>query len=328
MRALQLTTARTPPEIVTLPDPVPGPGQALIRVTAAGLCHSDLMLLGMPAGMLARNGIRLPLTLGHEIAGTVVTAPTLAPGTPVAVYGAWGCGTCRTCRSGRENYCPTPPRPPGLGSPGGLAEYVTADERHLIPTGDLTPTQAAPLTDAAVTAYHAITRCRPALTEGASAMVIGAGGLGHLAIQLLRATTAATITAIDPNPHARTLATALGAHHTAPHPTTQADAILDFVGTQETLDAAAAAIRPDGHITIIGIARGTIPTGYDTPTRGATISTVHWGTHDDLRAVVALAQQGKIHTTAHTYALADAPAAYAALRANSFTGRAVVLPTH
>ncbi|WP_274524491.1 alcohol dehydrogenase catalytic domain-containing protein [Micromonospora trifolii] len=326
MRAVQLTAARKPPEIVTVPDPEPGPGQALVRVDAAGLCHSDLMLLDMPRGMLARNGIRLPLTLGHEAAGTVIAGTTLAPGTAVVLYGAWGCGTCRSCLAGRDNYCATPAQPPGLGSPGGLAEYLVADERYLLPIGDLDPVLAAPLADAALTPYHAIALVRQELTEGSTALVVGVGGLGHLAVQILRALTPAEVIAVDTEPAARELAMTMGAHRTSATVTDRADVIIDFVGTQETLDAAAAVVRSAGHIVIVGIGRGALSVGYDSPARGVSVSTTYWGTRPELREVIELAQARRITTSVENFTMDEAVAAYGRLRERRLTGRAVVVP--
>ena len=137
----------------------------------------------------------LPFTLGHENAGWVETmgpgATGFAPGDPVIVYGPWGCGLCMNCRQGMENYCQTPgkPSPGGLGgTDGGMAEYLLVPStRYLIPLGDLDPREAAPLTDAGLTSYHAVKRSVHLLGPGSTAVVIGAGGLGQMAIQVLNA---------------------------------------------------------------------------------------------------------------------------------------------
>src|SRR5262249_29565160 len=132
--------------------------------------------------------------------GDGVTAVTL--GQPVAVYGAWGCGVCRVCASGRENYCPHAQRlrihPPGLGAPGAIAQYLLVDHvRHLLPLDGLDPVRSVPLTDAGLTPYHAIKRVLHRLLPGTTAVVIGVGGLGHLAVQLARALSAARVVALD-----------------------------------------------------------------------------------------------------------------------------------
>lgn len=170
MKAVQYRTIGAAPEVVTLPEPEPGPGQVLLKVTAAGVCHSDIAVMSRPAESLPYE---LPLTLGHEGAGTVAGLGAgvtgLAEGDSVAVYGPWGCGTCIKCAEGKENYCLRAGElgihPPGLGAPGAMAEYMVVDSpRHLVPLGDLNPVGAVPLTDAGLTPYHAIKRSLAKLT--------------------------------------------------------------------------------------------------------------------------------------------------------------------
>ena len=164
-----------------------------------------------------------PFTLGHENAGWVHKVGEgvthLELGQPVAVYGAWGCGTCARCQLGMETYCENLPGAPvpggggGLGLDGGVAELMLVpSSRHLLPLPDgLDPVHAAPLTDAGLTPYHAVRRSLSKLTPGSTAVVIGVGGLGHLAIQILKATTAARVVAVDTRPEALALAQDCGA---------------------------------------------------------------------------------------------------------------------
>src|SRR3954468_14843785 len=177
MRAVQLTAWQEPPRLRDVPEPSAPPGGALLDVRAAGLCHSDLHLMHWPEGTLP---YALPFTLGHEVAGTVAALGPGARGTgvkvgdEVLVHGRWDPGPSL-----------------GLGADGGLAERVAIpDVRHLVPAAGLAPVRAAPLTDAALTPYHAIRAALPVLRPGATAVVIGIGGLGHAALQLLRALTA------------------------------------------------------------------------------------------------------------------------------------------
>src|SRR4051794_35480974 len=164
MRAVQLGADGI--RLAEVAEPVPGPGQVVLDVLAAGLCHSDLTLAGRDP---SSHPFDLPIVLGHEIAGVVSKAGAgvnaVAEGDLVAVYGPWGCGECRTCRAGAENHCLNAAsrgiRPPGLGAPGGLAERVLIPQpRHLVRLDGVDPVQAAPLADAGLTAYHAI---RPSL---------------------------------------------------------------------------------------------------------------------------------------------------------------------
>ena len=176
VRALQLIKPSVL-EIVEVPDPQPGPGEVVVRVAGAGLCHSDLHVLHLPFEVFP-----LPLTLGHEVSGHVesvgadVTA--FSGGEPVLVHLAWGCGTCRQCVAGRDNACATygrhgTPPAPGLGPPGGMAERIVVPARHLVPLGDLDPVTSAPLADAGLTPYHAIAAELSRLVPGSTAVAIG-----------------------------------------------------------------------------------------------------------------------------------------------------------
>ncbi|NDZ88825.1 alcohol dehydrogenase catalytic domain-containing protein, partial [Streptomyces sp. SID10115] len=236
MQALQYRAVGAAPEVVTVPRPEPGPGQVLLKVTAAGVCHSDIAVMSRPAEAL---GFPLPLTLGHEGAGTVAAlgdgVTGLAPGDSVAVYGPWGCGTCLMCAQGKENYCTRAAdlgiRPPGLGAPGAIAEYMIVDDpRHLVPLDGLDPVTAVPLTDAGLTPYHAVKTSLPKLTPGSTAVVIGTGGLGHVAIQLLRALTPARVIALDVTEEKLTLAREVGAHETVLSDAAAAGRVRELTG--------------------------------------------------------------------------------------------------
>ena len=179
MKALQYRTIGQPPEVVEIDTPEPGPGQVRLKVTAAGVCHSDEYIMGLPENEYIYG---LPLTLGHEGAGVVDRVGDgvqyIEEGTSMAVYGPWGCGICYECSSGRENYCRNAAKfgitPPGLGAPGAMAEYLIVDSpRHLLPLGDLDPVQNVSLTDAGLTPYHAIKGSLGKLPSGATAVVIG-----------------------------------------------------------------------------------------------------------------------------------------------------------
>lgn len=151
MRAIRLLRWQSEPELVAVPDPVPGPGEVLLKVTAAGLCHSDLHIMDWPAGTLP---YQLPFTLGHETAGTVAAlgagARGVAEGDRVLVHARWGCGTCWHCLQGMENGCERTAgelggHGGGVGRDGGLADYmIVPSARYLVPIGDLDPVAAAP----------------------------------------------------------------------------------------------------------------------------------------------------------------------------------------
>ncbi|MFB6984907.1 NAD(P)-dependent alcohol dehydrogenase [Streptomyces sp. NPDC056178] len=344
MKAVQYRTIGSAPEVVTVPDPEPGPGQVLLKVTAAGVCHSDIAVMSWPAEGFPYP---LPLTLGHEGVGTVAALGAgvtgLAVGESVAVYGPWGCGTCVKCAEGKENYCLRAKElginPPGLGSPGAMAEYMIVDDpRHLIPLGDLDPVQSVPLTDAGLTPYHAIKRSLPKLVPGATAVVIGTGGLGHVAIQLLRAMTAVRVIALDVTEEKLALAHAVGAHETVlsdEHAAAKvreltggigAQVVLDFVGAPPTVATAGAVASVEADVTIVGIGGGTLPVGFGHLPFETTVTAPYWGSRSELAEVLDLARAGSVTVHVETYSLDEAPLAYERLHAGKINGRAVILP--
>ncbi|BBZ08342.1 oxidoreductase [Mycolicibacterium doricum] len=345
MKAMQLTAWKTPPQIREVPEPEAGPGQVVIRVAGAGACHSDLHLLhDFEAGMMPWNP---PFTLGHENAGWVHTIGAgvsgLQVGEPVAVYGPWGCGRCKRCQVGMENYCERAADQPaaggGLGYDGGMAQYMLVPAaRLLVPLGDLDPVDAAPLTDAALTPYHAVKRSLPLLTPGATAVAIGIGGLGHMGVQILRALTAARIIAVDTRPEALRLAEQSGADHAVRSGADAADEIreltegrgadvvVDFVGVDATMALATAVARPLSDITVVGIGGGSVPFGFFSVPYEARLATTYWGSRPELMEVLDLARQGRIKTVVHRFTLDEAPMVYERLAAGEFTGRAVITP--
>ncbi len=345
MKALQLVDWKQAPELREVADPEPGPGEVVVKVGGSGACHSDLHLIDdFEAGMVPFSP---PFTLGHENAGWVDAVGAgvsgLEIGQPVAVYGPWGCGWCRHCRLGMENYCLRQAEigasGGGLGRDGGMApKMLVPSSRLLVPLGDLDPVQAAPLTDAALTPYHAIKRSLSLLVPGSTAVVIGAGGLGHMAIQILRALTPATVVAVDQRQEALDLATSIGAHHGVLSGDDAADEIrrlahgegaelvLDLVGADATMALAAQIVRVLGHLTIVGIGGGTLPVGFFSVPYEAAVATTYWGSVTELMEVIALAERGVIEAHVTTVGLDDAAGVYDRLRDGDIRGRAVIVP--
>jgi propanol-preferring alcohol dehydrogenase len=327
-----------------VPVPDPGPGQVLVKVGGAGACHSDLHLLEVPAGEVPGQ---LPFTLGHENAGWVETmgpgATGFAPGEPVIVYGPWGCGLCMNCRQGMENYCQAPggPSPGGLGGDdGGMAEYLLVPAtRYLIPLGSLDPREAAPLTDAGLTSYHAVKRSLHLLGPGSTAVVIGTGGLGQMAIQVLRALcTATTIVAVDTSADKLATAKKLGADEgllsgddavkriTDITGGAGAELVLDFVAGDATLAMAAQVARVLGHLTIVGVGTASLPVNFFSPPHECSVASPFWGSIPELIEVIDLAQTGKIQMLVEHFALERAEEAYQLLHDGKIQGRAVITP--
>jgi len=345
MQALRLVDWDEEPELIRVPVPEPGPGELLLRVDAAGLCHSDLHVIDS-SGSLPYT---LPFTLGHEVAGTVVAVGADASAAwlaeQVAVHGVWSCGRCRRCRQGRENSCLrlTGPVGGGLGYDGGLAEFMLVpSERFLVKAQGVAPEELAPLTDAGLTAYHAVVTSLDALGGDAVALVVGVGGLGHLAIQVLRSLSASTVVvAVDPRGSARELARRHGADVVVADLALTAaalvgggfdaeggvDLVLDFVGSAATLSHAASLLAPGGRLVVVGSAGGEVvasKTG-DLP-RDWQLFAPFWGTRADLEAVVAMAARGALVAESETGDLPDAPELYRRLRRGEIRGRAVVVP--
>ena len=326
--------------------PEPGLGEVLVKVGGAGACHSDLHLLEAPAGSLSFS---LPFTLGHENAGWVEKmgpgATGFAPGDPVIVYGPWGCGLCMNCRQGMENYCETPgkPSPSGLGgTDGGMAEYLLVPStRYLIPLGDLDPREAAPLSDAGLTSYHAVKRSVHLLGPGSTAVVIGAGGLGQMAIQVLNALSGATtVVAVDTSEDKLKIAKNMGADEvlvsgddavkrvkdmTRGH---GAEVVLDLVGVNPTLTMAAQVARVLGHLTIVGLGNAALPVNFNSPPKECSVAAPFWGSIPELIEVITLAQSGKIQMLVEHFPLDRAGEAYRLLHDGKIQGRAVITPNN
>ncbi|SCL48756.1 NAD(P)-dependent alcohol dehydrogenase [Micromonospora chersina] len=344
MRAIRMTAPGVL-EQVEVPTPTAGPGEVLLRVGAVGACHSDLHILDAPAGLFP-----VPMTLGHEIAGTV---DQLGPGVTgwssgdrAAVYGIIGCGRCRACLRGAENACRVVPVGGiGLSRDGGLAEHVVVPASRLLHVGEIDLTQAAPLTDAGLTPYHAVELARDRLRPGTSCVVIGIGGLGHMALQILVATTAVRIIAVDTSVAALDLASRLGAHDVVQAgpdsvdriralvgpPPDGADVVLDFVGADPTVTTARQVVATGGQVLLVGLAGGTLPVrpvADEPPTvpLETAVEVPFWGTRAELQEVIALARSGQLQADVQTFPLTEAPEAYEMLRRGEIHGRAVIVP--
>lgn len=343
MRALRLTEWESNPVVTDVPVPEPQGGEVLVEVAAAGLCGTDLHILSSPPGAYP---YKLPFTLGHESAGRVAAlgpeASGVEVGDQVVVHSRWGCGVCWQCANGRDNACVRThagPHGGGLGRDGGLAEFLLVPSaRYLVPAAGLDPVRAAPLTDAALTPYHAVKLSLPQLHRESTVVVLGVGGLGHMAVQVLKAITPARIVAVDLREAALELARAAGADLTLSADGLAAEdiraetdpdgvaVVLDFVGNNATLALAAGSVAQGGDVTFVGrgggelrVAPGLVP--YETTVRMPT-----WGTIAELAEVVELAAAGKIQTQAEVYGLDDAVDAYGKLRRGEVLGRAVVVP--
>jgi len=344
MKAYRVHGWKTDARLEDVPQPEPGPGQVLIRMGGAGVCASDLHVVHhwSPEATPQVAGWTMPWTLGHENAGWIEGGdPILDTGTPVVVNSMWNCGYCRSCRMGSSNYCETPSprgRSGGFGVDGGMAEYMVAPSHCVVPMDSLDPADAAPFTDAGLTSYHAVKQVLPLLQPGTTAVVIGVGGLGHLAVGLLRELSGARIIAVDRSEAALALAAERGADLCLTSDETTVDeikratgglgatAVLELVGVDATLRTAAGCLRRMGRVVLVGIGGGSLPLGYTSIPSGASIMAVLGGSTAELAEVIALAEAGRLKAHTERFPLGEAPAVFEKLEKGEITGRAVLIP--
>jgi alcohol dehydrogenase, propanol-preferring len=344
MRAYRMVEWAGAPRAGEVPVPEPGPGQVLVRVAGCGLCHSDLAMRGLPRAAGERMGWAMPYTLGHETGGWIAAVGAgvagYAEGDAVAVVSASSCGACWYCVRGMDNCCPRGLAGRGYGRDGGLADYVLVDQvRALLRLHSVDPRHAGPLTDAGATAYHAVRRALGRIPPGGTAVVLGAGGLGGFAVQFLRLLTGARVVAVDVRPDRLAYARAVGAHEVlagVDESTVDAlagltggrgaDAVLDFVGTGETIGAGAASVRPGGVFGLVGAAGGLLsrPWFGGLP-RDGEVFTFQGATVADAQEVVALAGAGLLRNEVEEFAFEEVADGYARLAAGTLRGRAVVV---
>lgn len=343
--AVRLLAWESDPELVQVERPSPGPGGVLLKIDAAGLCHSDLHLMhDWPVGTLPYE---LPFTLGHENAGTVAELGSgvggLEVGDRVVVHARWGCLHCRNCLRGAMNACLTPAAElgghgGGVGFDGGLAEYMLVpDRRYLVPIGDLDPLRAAPLTDAALTPYHALNRSRHQIRPDGRAVVIGVGGIGHMAVQILRSICSMPIVAVDLRPEALELARGAGASATlSADGLTSADLltelggpanlVLDCVANETTLALASSVLALGGDLSYVGRGGGKLQFAPGPMPYECNVVLPSWGTIQELREVVAMARAGAIHTEIEAISLDGVVKGYHRLKRGEVLGRVVANP--
>jgi alcohol dehydrogenase, propanol-preferring len=295
------------------PDPQPRGEEVLLRVTGCGVCHSDVHQVDWGADPL-------PIVLGHEIVGESDERG------PVLVYAAWGCGHCDFCRRGDEQLC-LELEQPGFERDGGYADAVLVpSNRYLIPLEGLDPLQAAPLADAGLTPYRVVHRLRDQLGRSAAVLVIGAGGLGQFAIQYLKLLTDARVFVLEPSPVRSAQAVEYGADEVlgSDEPVPKVDAVLDFVGSDETLASAVRAAKRQAVVVQVGAGRGRVPFGIAAVPWEATFTTGLFGSRRELEDVLGLARRGDLAWKVETLPLEQANDAIDRLRSGDVLGRLVL----
>jgi NAD+-dependent secondary alcohol dehydrogenase Adh1 len=341
MRAVRLHEYHQQPVVEQTPEPtISGPLDVIVKIGGAGVCRTDLHIIeGQWAQAMAPA---LPYTIGHENAGWVheigAAVTNVEVGDTVILHPTPTCGLCRACRAGDDMHC-SDSSFPGLSHDGGMAEYLLTSARACIKLEPQTrPENVAALADAGITAYHAVRKAIPLLYPGTTAVVIGAGGLGHIGIQCLAALTAATIIVVDRNPDALKLAEQLGAHHTVVADGGQIDAVKDLTGgrgAEVVLDFVAEQGAEHDGFQMTGRAGSYFVIGYGGTVTIPTLDIISTernivgnivGTYNDLAELMVLAQAGKVTLHTRTYPLDDAVEALADLDAGRVRGRAILVP--
>ena len=317
-----------------------GPLDVVVRIGAAGLCRTDLHML---EGQWAeKSGVQLPYTPGHENAGWVhevgSAVTNVQKGDTVIVHPFIACGLCGPCRRGDDMHCLSGSFP-GINRDGGFADFLLTSARSVVKLGPgLEPKDIAALADAGLTAIHAVKKAIPVLEPGTHAVVIGAGGLGHIGVQCLKAMTSAEVIVIDPSEKALALAAELGADQTVKvdgsHVDTVkemtdglgAEAIIDFVGEKGAIEDGIAMIRDGGFYYVIGYGENVnIPT-IDIISREISFIGNLVGTYSDLEELMTLTAQGQVTLHTSTYPLDAINDAMADLDGGRLQGRGILIP--
>lgn len=340
MRAALLREYHQPLELVERPDPEPErPDHVVVKVGGAGVCATDLHSID---GMMDAAGVTVPRVLGHENAGWVhsvgTIVSTVAPGDPVIVYPPYSCGLCLACRRGNDMHCERH-QFTGLTVDGGFAEYVLVTERQLIklPPG-LDPVEIAPHADAGITAYHAVRRIADRAVPGSTAVIIGIGGVGHIALQLMSELGSSRVIAVESDGRRQALARELGADEVLPGGEAAragvaeltdgagAEIVLDFVGTDQTHADGLELLKRGGIYSVVGYGGTiTIPSVAMIATE-KTIQANLVGTWPDLYELIQLHARGRLQLRVETHPLSEINSVLDRLRAGEVTGRAVLVP--
>ncbi len=325
----------------TVEDPkIIDPTDVIVRIGGAGVCRTDLHVV--EGIWRSKVDVALPYIMGHENAGWVEAVgsavTSVKAGDAVICHPLVTSGHCLACRRGDDMHAQES-RFPGINANGGYAEYLRTGERTLIKLPkSLAPKDVAPYTDAGLTAYRAAKKASRHLMPGQYAVIIGAGGLGHIGIQVLAALCAAEIIIIDRSDIALQLAKECGAHHLVKADGNEvervleltqgngAEAVIDFVGEGDAIAKGLAMTRNAGAYYIVGYGgKIELPT-LDMVTSEKSIVGNLVGTYPELVELMALADRGLVHLATREYKLRDANQALHDLHHGKIKGRAVLIP--
>ncbi len=341
MRAARLHAYHEPLELDEVDEPkAEGPLDVVVRIGAAGLCRTDLHI--QEGQWAEKSEVKLPYTPGHENAGWVheigSAVTNVQVGDTVIVHPFISCGLCHPCRAGDDMHCLTGSFP-GINRDGGFAELLLTSARSVVKLDpSLHPKDIAALADAGLTAYHAVKKAASILHPGSRAVVIGAGGLGHIGIQCLKAMTPAEIIVVDPSERARALAGEIGADTTVAADGKQVDtilemtdgkgaeAIIDFVGERGAIEDGVAMLRQAGSYYVIGYGENiNVPT-IDIISREINFIGNLVGSYNDLAELMTLTAQGKVTLHTSAYPLDAVNDAMADLDGGRLQGRGILIP--
>ena len=341
MKAVRVHAYHQQPVIEDVPEPeVRGPFDVVVKVGGAGVCRTDLHVI--EGQWAAISGVELPYTIGHENAGWVHAVggavTNVAEGDKVIVHPLVTCGLCRACRFGDDVHCEQSLFP-GIDTHGGYAEYLKTSARSVVRIDEaLEPADVAALADAGLTAYHAAAKASRRLRPGDRCLVIGAGGLGHIGIQALKALTAAELIVVDRNPDAVKLALTIGADHGVVADGTHveqvldltgghgAEVVVDFVGEGGATSEGVRMLRRAGDYHVVGYGEN-----IDVPTIDIISTEINFignlvGSYNDLCELMTLAAQGKVRLHTSKYPLERFQDAIDDLEAGRVRGRAILTP--
>ena len=350
MKAARIIKTNEPLEIKDVNVPRPKNDQVLVRVESAGVCHSDLHLweggYAGPQGVFMKvedRGVKFPLTPGHEISGTIEEMGESVTGfskeDKVLVYPWMGEGTCPACRIGEENICDAP-RSLGVYQDGGYAEMVLVpSHKYLVKLQGLDSNSAASLACSGLTAYTAVKKA--SAQPGDTLIIVGAGGLGLMAVQLAKAVTNAKIAIVDIDDKKLAEARRLGADETINSGAGDsvkgvkditnnlgAEAVIDFVNNAKTAPNSLNMLRKRGRLVMVGLFGGSLELNLPlVPLRAFTISGAYTGKFADLVELVALARMNLLQSVvSRKFTLDQTNTALQELKSGKIIGRAVINP--
>ena len=341
MRAVQVVGYHQNLELHEVDKPEPtGPFDVIVRIGGAGVCRTDLHIL---EGQWAeKSNVQLPYTIGHENAGWVdavgAAVTNVAEGDKVIVHPLITCGLCRACRSGDDVHCENS-QFPGIDTDGGYAEYLRTSARSVVKLDEsLEPADVAALADAGLTAYHAAAKAARRLTPRDRCVVIGAGGLGHIGIQVLKALSPAELIVVDRNADAVKLAQEIGADQGVVADGDQVDRVLeltdgngaevvvDFVGEGGSTAEGIRMLREAGDYHVVGYGENVDVPTIDIISREINIVGNLVGSYNDLCDLMALAARDAVRLHTVKYRLDDFQNAIDDLNAGKVRGRAILVP--